>query len=177
MRHVAWNYKSTHKDFIVPIRERLQASRLSFVIENVVGAPLVAPIRLCGSAFNLGVETEDGWRYLQRHRLFESNWAATGISCQHQQKTVGIYGDHLRKNRRQQFTPKEMAKAIGIYGEVPHGLTGKKNFSRSDKVHLGQIAMGMPWCPDWYGIKEAIPPAYTEYLGRQLLRHLCERAA
>jgi len=31
--------------------------------------------------------------------------------------------------------------------------------------------MDMPWA-DWKGCKEAIPPAYTEYIGRQLLAAL-----
>ena len=31
--------------------------------------------------------------------------------------------------------------------------------------------MGMPWA-DWKGCTQAIPPAYTEYIGRQLLQHL-----
>jgi hypothetical protein len=29
--------------------------------------------------------------------------------------------------------------------------------------------MGIDWCDDWRGIAEAIPPAYTEYLGRQFI--------
>ena len=32
-------------------------------------------------------------------------------------------------------------------------------------------AMGMDWC-DWDGLREAIPPAYTEFIGEQLLAHL-----
>ena len=31
-----------------------------------------------------------------------------------------------------------------------------------------QDAMGMDWA-DWHGTKEAIPPAYAEFLGWQLL--------
>lgn len=31
--------------------------------------------------------------------------------------------------------------------------------------------MGMDWA-DWHGTKEAIPPAYTEFIGEQLIRHL-----
>ena len=35
----------------------------------------------------------------------------------------------------------------------------------------GHEAMGMDW-DDWHGTKEAIPPAYTEFIGEQLIRHL-----
>jgi hypothetical protein len=32
-----------------------------------------------------------------------------------------------------------------------------------------QDAMNMPWCDDWRGIAEAIPPAYTKFIGEQFL--------
>jgi len=36
--------------------------------------------------------------------------------------------------------------------------------------------MGIDWMT-WDEIREAIPPAYTEHIGAQLLDHLKERAA
>lgn len=48
------------------IRPRLQAAHSPYVIENVPGAPLLNPIRLCGTMFGLRV---------YRHRLFESSFA------------------------------------------------------------------------------------------------------
>jgi len=51
-----------HPRLIEPIRARLLESGLPYIIENVEGAPLIRPIRLCGSSFGLDV---------QRHRLFE----------------------------------------------------------------------------------------------------------
>lgn len=53
-----------HPDLIETTRARLQESRVPFVIENVVGAPLDNPITLCGAMFNLRV---------LRHRLFETS--------------------------------------------------------------------------------------------------------
>ena len=47
------------------VRELLIQTGLPYVIENVVGAPLINPIRLCGSSFGLKV-----WR----HRLFETSF-------------------------------------------------------------------------------------------------------
>jgi DNA (cytosine-5)-methyltransferase 1 len=38
-------------------------------------------------------------------------------------------------------------------------------------------AMGIDWTDDRREIAEAIPPAYTEHIGAQLLAHLEERAA
>jgi DNA (cytosine-5)-methyltransferase 1 len=60
--------KRSHPDLIAPIRKRLVKTGRPYVIENVVGAPLVNPILLCGSMFK-------GLR-VYRHRLFESNFAA-----------------------------------------------------------------------------------------------------
>src|SRR5690554_6690457 len=57
--------QNDHPDLIEPIRERLQKSGKPFCIENVVGAPLIDPIMLCGSMF--GLQT-------YRHRLFECSF-------------------------------------------------------------------------------------------------------
>jgi DNA (cytosine-5)-methyltransferase 1 len=35
-----------------------------------------------------------------------------------------------------------------------------------------QRAMGIDWMPLWTEIKEAIPPAYTEWIGKQLMEAL-----
>ena len=52
-----------HEDFIDRTRQLCQAIGLPWVIENVTGAPLRAPLMLCGSRFGLDV---------RRHRMFES---------------------------------------------------------------------------------------------------------
>ncbi len=52
-------------DQITPIRQRLKNMSAPWTIENVVGAPLNNPVRLCGTMFGLAV---------YRHRLFESNF-------------------------------------------------------------------------------------------------------
>lgn len=44
------------------------------------------------------------------------------------------------------------------------------NFIGADE---GRAAMEMPWATV-KGMAEAIPPAYTEFVGKQLLRHLSE---
>jgi DNA (cytosine-5)-methyltransferase 1 len=45
------------------------------------------------------------------------------------------------------------------------------NFSGVDRARQ---VMGMPWASR-EGLREAIPPAYTEYLGGQLLEHIRPR--
>lgn len=54
-----------HPDLIPAIRQRLLEQDTPWVIENVVGAPLIDPVMLCGAMFGLR---------MYRHRLFETSW-------------------------------------------------------------------------------------------------------
>ena len=68
-----------HLDLIPETRAKLQASGIPYVIENVVGAPLIDPFMLCGTMFGLGVEDAE----LRRHRIFESSFPILAPKCQH----------------------------------------------------------------------------------------------
>ena len=129
--------KSTSKvDLIPETRAALIASGKPYIIENVPGSPLINPVQLCGSSFDLKV---------RRHRLFESNMPLQGSVC-----------DHNRQGR-----------PIGVYGslndEIPQG--GKT----AATIDEARKAMGMDWAI-WTELVEAIPPAFTKYLGHQLIR-------
>lgn len=67
-----------YSDLIAPMRDRLKATGLPYVIENVPGAPLKDPIQLCGSSFGLDV---------RRHRLFETNIPLDAPPCDHSWQT------------------------------------------------------------------------------------------
>lgn len=140
-----------HDDLLTPTRTLLESIGRPYVIENVVGAPILHGITLCGTMFGLGVEVYDGWRELRRHRWFETSFAMLAPSCRHQGATIGIYGDHARDRRR-----KPGVRERGI------------DFPDSDKLRLAQEAMGIDWMI-WKEISQAIPPAYTEFIGRQLI--------
>ena len=77
--------KTSDIDLIPTIRQRLQKAGCSFwVIENVVGAPLENPARLCGSSFGLAV---------RRHRLFEANFSIPRLLCScRSRRNTGVYG-------------------------------------------------------------------------------------
>lgn len=62
-----------HADLVPATRTMLKASGVPYVIENVMGAPLIDPIVLCGSMFDLGVKGAQ----LRRHRQFEANFPLT----------------------------------------------------------------------------------------------------
>lgn len=80
-----WARSDEHPDLIAPIRDRLVAAGVPYVIENVPGATLLNPITLCGSMFGLEV---------RRHRIFESNVAILAPRCNHaaQGRVIGVYG-------------------------------------------------------------------------------------
>jgi DNA (cytosine-5)-methyltransferase 1 len=136
---------STSKlDLIPETREALIASGKPYIIENVVGSPLIDPVQLCGSSFGLKV---------RRHRLFESNMPIKGSVCDHknQGRPIGVYGAMGDK-------PQGLDKATGKYvygGQV------------ANTIDEARMAMGIDWAI-WSELVEAIPPAYTEYLGVQL---------
>jgi DNA (cytosine-5)-methyltransferase 1 len=127
--------KSSSKlDLVEPVREMLLASGRPYVIENVLGAPLLHPVTVCGSSFGLKV---------RRHRLFESNLELVGTECKH----------------------KEQGRPVGIYGsmrdEIPSG--GKT----AETMDQAKEAMGIDWML-WGELVEAIPPAYSHFIGLQL---------
>lgn len=75
------NNRANHPDYVQQTRTMLQASGKFYIIENVVGAPLKNPMRLCGTMFGLNVI---------RHRLFET-WPEIYFAphpCYHYKKTV-----------------------------------------------------------------------------------------
>lgn len=128
-----------HPDLVAPMREKLEAWGGLWIMENVVGAPLVNPAVLCGLALGLQVK---------RHRLFESNLLLLTPSCpSHDQDYYVIFGHEVRNRRHGQ-------------------AAGRKN-----KIAEGRKAMGIDWMTRGE-LSEAIPPAYSEFLGRQILAAL-----
>lgn len=114
-----------------------------FVIENVPGAPLMrGSTMLCGQMFGLA---------LYRHRLFESSEALFGVP-QHPKHT----GETLSAKSYSSF--ERGANVICVAGN---------NFKRED----GAIAMGIDWMtrPE---LAQAVPPAYTHWIGKQVLPRL-----
>lgn len=137
----------THVDLIAPVRERLKALGLPYVIENVPGAPLVEPVMLCGTMFGLGA----AGMHLRRHRLFESNvelWPPA--SCAHVGQAIGIYGHPggtSTRDRRGFGSTADWRQALDV-----------------DYMTVDEMA-------------ESIPPAYTEHIGKALLAAVGSRAA
>jgi DNA (cytosine-5)-methyltransferase 1 len=135
-----------HPDFVPVVRRRLRRSGLPFIIENVEGSPLISPIMLCGTMF-------PGLRVL-RHRLFESNILFE----------VPKHGKHplvfTHDKRKPHWGKIDQDKSFVM-------VNGGGNCS----IKNAKAAMQIDWMtkPE---LNEAIPPAYTEFLGKQLLQFL-----
>lgn len=138
--------KIEYDDLVPSAQCWLNATGLPYVIENVEGAPLVDPVVLCGTMF-------PGLRVI-RHRLFETNWPLTAPP----------HGKHPLV-----FTHD---KRKAHYGKLDQDtafvqVTGGGNASVANKLD----AMGIDWMTG-REVNQAIPPAYTEWIGGQLIEQL-----
>lgn len=135
---------------IAPVRERLTALGRPYVIENVPSAPLRPDVVLCGLTFGLKVF---------RHRVFElGGWMTLQPPhTPHRRHRVAGW-------RHGQYYDGDM---VAVYGD------GGGKGSVAD----WQTAMGIDWTDDRRELAEAIPPAYTEFLGSALLDQLPALAA
>jgi len=131
---------------IEPVREMLVASGKPYIIENVEGAPLIDPVVLCGTMF-------PGLRVL-RHRLFEANFTIVPPPHRKHPKV------HTFDKRKSHFgKTNEWVDFVQV--------TGGGNC----RLDAARDAMGIDWMTKGE-INEAIPPAYTQLIGRQLLAHM-----
>jgi DNA (cytosine-5)-methyltransferase 1 len=135
----------SHLDLLRPTLALLSHLGRPYVVENVMGARRVGghSLMLHGGMFGLRVH---------RPRLFWSNVLLMSPTARKSPEIVGVYGTAPDGRR--------------LWGDHPHsGLRAAKGLEDA------QDAMGMDWA-DWHGTKEAIPPAYTEFLGAQLLSYV-----
>lgn len=139
---------SVHLKLIDDVRGHFGRLGKPLVIENVIGAPLINPILLCGTMFGLRVF---------RHRLFEcESYLLLAPSHNGHDGTTGAHrGYSTARSGRNGF--------LCVAGH---------NFERG----AGERAMGIDWMRSRRELAQAIPPAYTEYIGRQLLAAIQEAA-
>jgi DNA (cytosine-5)-methyltransferase 1 len=136
-------------NLIPQTRAALDSSSLPYVIENVQGSDLRRDLTLCGEMFGLGV---------LRHRYFElGRWSMPAPA----------HKPHRGRVRGWRHGTYYDGPYVAVYGEGG----GKGSVSE------WQEAMGIDWTDNRKAIAEAIPPAYTEHIGRQLLAHIESEAA
>jgi len=135
----AYNHK-VYPDLISPIRPLLQATGRPYVIENVEAArsELLDPVMLCGPMFGLR---------MYRHRLFETGGGLDLPQLEHPAHTALCV--------RNGYLPTPERPFMSIHG-------GKHSRAW---LEAAKVAMGTPWVRTIREVCEAIPPAYTEYIG------------
>ena len=150
-RSSRWGTKPTSPLLIPQTRELLLSMGVPYVIENVPGAraELRDPM-LAIRGRDVGLSSVDRLRYFELGR-----WFALNV------ETTNDKGELI----------------LGVYGRAPDGrrlsaTRSKEQLRAPVSLKEAQQAMGMEWVGDWRGVAEAIPPAYTEFVGRQLIECL-----
>jgi len=156
LRHLPWLRDIPRWDSIPPTLERLDRLTVPWVLENVGRAP-VDGITLCGTMF--GITWPDGVP-IYRHRRFASSafLLAPGhpkhfVRLTHGRDNMAERGAHVRA-RRGGWLNEE--RVIGGH-------------------HRASAAAGDPMGVPWMRANEtsqAIPPAYTQWLGERLLERM-----
>lgn len=130
--------------------ERLAASGLAYVVENVPGAHMPGAFTLCGRSFGIA--------RLRRHRRFLTSFPVLvpPCACTRGVQPIGVYGDLSRNDRT-----------------MRNSKDGKPRLRAG--VQTARDLLACPWM-DAKELTQAIPPAYTQLVGEQLLEHLAVTA-
>lgn len=132
-------------------RARLEAHGAPWVIENVETAPMPGSLVLCGTEFGLTTRTDlHGEVWLRRHRRFWSSvflWGAGGCHCRGRQ-IVSVHGGGAGGSR---------------------AATRGKGLAKAARE-----LMGIDWMTT-AELDKAIPPAYTQFIGTQILEAIGAR--
>ena len=145
MRHLPWLKDKNYPLLIEPVRDLLVITGLPYVIENVEDSPLQRAQGLMGIHGVLLCGTMFGLP-IYRHRPFESNVALVQPN----------HGPH-----------RHIIKASRM-------MSTRARVSSWERASRKQDVMGCGWMTQ-HEVAQAIPPAYTEFIGAQLIRHLTAR--
>lgn len=127
-----------HPKLIRPTREALRTIGRPWMMENVPGSEVRKDVRLCGEQFGLGV---------LMHRYFELGGWTTA------QPPHPKHRGRVRGWRHGEYFEGPYVAAYGDGG-------GKAT------VQEMREAKGIDWCTDHFSLREAIPPAYAEWMAR-----------
>lgn len=155
MRHLPWLRGREYPELIDGTRERLIEAGVPWAIENVADAPMPGSIVLCGLMFGLP---------LYRHRRFETRDLILFHPPHQPHRSVLAAGGASLSKR--------YAGSAGVTGVIKEinrdsiaGHMSKAQMSRA------QVAMDIDWM-NRAELSQAIPPAYTEFIGAHLMSAL-----
>jgi DNA (cytosine-5)-methyltransferase 1 len=141
--HIHHCQRRPYPRLIEKLRQRLRTTTSRWVIENVVGAPLISPVILCGTMLGLS---------LRRHRLFETSFLVSDTPvCQHG-ADYGVYAGKVTK--------------VGTRAAAYVAGSGRTHYRpQTATKNEGQAAMGIDWMT-LNELSQAVPPAYSEWIAR-----------
>jgi len=140
---------------IVPVTQRFKESNRPYVVENVVGSEIppqrtldgINGVLLCGTSFGMNIK---------RHRLFETSFPVPTLEHNHSLPIIDIYGDKPRLARMREIFPQSIGADLEVFWKNHIGVTWMKHRD------------------EW---REAIPPAYTEYIGKYLMAEVTKQTS
>ncbi|MFJ5109349.1 SAM-dependent methyltransferase [Streptomyces sp. NPDC088551] len=146
----AYNHK-TYPELIAPARDAMRSTGRPYIIENVEAArgELIDPVMLCGPMFGLNV---------YRHRLFETGGFTLTPPQHPAHKRLCVRNGYLPTSERPFMT-----------------ITGGRHSKAWQRAAAN--AMGTPWITTIRGVCEAIPPAYSQWIGTRYMATLEGSAA
>lgn len=135
--------QDNHPDLIQITRDNLKLIGKPYIIENVVGARKQMDNPIMLCGTMFGL-------LVVRHRLFETSPSVTffNLKCSHERPVI--------KAGRQPDHAVHYHSVVGHFPDIP----------------FAKQAMGIQWMQHGYELAEAIPPAYTHWIGQQMMR-LC----
>lgn len=145
-------HRHKHPNLIPQTRARLQAAGMPYIIENVeaVRKHLINPVMLCGTMFGLPI---------YRHRYFELSFP------------IAFLAPPCRHDLNPALLDRKLIQVSGQSSQVIDGRRVRKN-----SVAEKREAMGIDWMTV-DEITQAIPPAYSHFLGLQVIAALSRVAA
>jgi DNA (cytosine-5)-methyltransferase 1 len=171
MRCLPWLKDREYWDSIPPTREALESTGKPWVIENIERAPMRNGVMLCGTMFGLRV---------YRHRKFESSVLL--LAPPHQKHRVVIGSGPLFNDRRGTSEEGWVSQPSKAAWKPVEQRQRKAAYEAGGMVTItGDVgsycgpAMGIDWMTG-NELSQAIPPAYTEHIGRQLLSFADKRS-
>lgn len=151
-RSSRWGTPPSSPPLIAETQVLLDASGVPFVIENVAGArvdlrdPMIA-IR----GPDVGLTSIDRLRYFE----LGGWWVMSPFQARHDRADL----------------------ILGVYGRAPDGRqlsagVPKDRLRAPTSTEEAAEAMGIDWMKEWREVAEAIPPAYTKWIGERFLEQV-----
>lgn len=155
-----------HPDYLPRVRDTLLAARVPcWVIENVPSAPMRADVVLTGAQFGL---------LIVRERWFECHGFTPLFALASEWGEKSVTGGDLACVAGRGANAGNWKRRYRRWADMPAALRAR--LSARNSVAGWREAMQMPWATR-DEIREAVPPAYAEFIGRAAIAEVQRRRA